>query len=483
MRHRMQAYHDDAMEASRLIASFGRYVDNREATILVGAGLSREAGYPDWPGLLEKVRDALGRPDLKDLPLLAQYYTREFSEGDLQHLIRQELKRDPLPQPTRCHDLLAALPLAEIWTTNYDDLIERAMADGARTFVSDDDLARADGSMGCRVYKMHGSLTHPDQELIIARDQYIRYPDSHKRFWALLQASFLTKSFLFLGFSFEDPNFDQVFQAIRRARYGIHREHFAVLREPSGEQEKILFRLRLKDLEAIGINVAAIDEYSQLEVLLKQLIARCRPCRLFIAGSPPEEKPDVGDSYPSIDLPEPMSDFADQLGAAFEETSVALSAGGAFGARVGYALLRRLQETGGLHAERFMLLRRSKDQPLDEPSQRLGSIVFQGSDEHELRDAAFGGARAVLAIGGGSGTADEIMRAQQDGLGVVPIGKFGGSALQEWTRISESLEDYRLGGLPVDRADFNSLRYGGPQECSRAAARLSKQALYIPQGG
>ncbi|MCY4422336.1 MAG: hypothetical protein OXC06_04610, partial [Acidimicrobiaceae bacterium] len=77
------------MEASRLIASFGRYVDNREATILVGAGLSREAGYPDWPGLLEKVRDALGRPDLKDLPLLAQYYTREFSEGDLQHLIRQ----------------------------------------------------------------------------------------------------------------------------------------------------------------------------------------------------------------------------------------------------------------------------------------------------------------------------------------------------------------------------------------------------------
>ena len=63
------------MEASRLIASFGQYVDNREATVLVGAGLSRDAGYPDWSGLLEKVRDALQLPDLDDLPLLAQYHT------------------------------------------------------------------------------------------------------------------------------------------------------------------------------------------------------------------------------------------------------------------------------------------------------------------------------------------------------------------------------------------------------------------------
>lgn len=471
------------MEASRLIASFGQYVDDREATVLVGAGLSRDAGYPDWSGLMEKVRDELGRPDLDDLPLLAQYYISEHSERALQQVIRQELALDPLPQPTRCHEFLTALPLAEIWTTNYDDLIERAMADGAHTYVRDEDLARRDDSTGCRVYKMHGSLSHPGQPLVAARDQYIRYPDSHGRFWALLQASFLTKSFLFLGFSFEDPNFGQVFQTIRRARYDIHREHFAVLRKPPAEQGKSLFNLHVKDLEAIGINVATIDEYSQLEVLLKQLIARCRPCRLFIAGSSPEDKPDTGDSYPSIDLTEPMSDFANQLGAAFEETSVALSAGGAFGARVGYALLRRLQETRGLHAERFVLLRRSKDQPLDEPSQRFGTIVFQGSDQHEMRDAAFGGARAVLAIGGGAGTADEIRRAREDGLGVVPIGMFDGSALQEWTRISEHLEDYRLGGLPVDRADFESLRYGNPEECARAAARLSEQALYIRQGG
>ena len=175
-----------------------------------------------------------------------------------------------------------------------------------------------------------------------------------------------------------------------------------MVREPPTEQDKILFKLRIKDLESIGIKVATIDEHSQLEVLLKQLIARCRPCRLFIAGSPTEKKPDVGDRYPSIDLPKSMSDFANELGAAFAETSVALSAGASFGAQVGYALLKRLQKSSrsGLHAERFELLRRSKDQPLDEPSHRFGSILFQGRDQREMRDAA----REVAATLADTGT-------------------------------------------------------------------------------
>ena len=131
-----------------------------------------------------------------------------------------------------------------------------------------------------------------------------------------------------------------------------------MVREPPTEQDKILFKLRIKDLESIGIKVATIDEHSQLEVLLKQLIARCRPCRLFIAGSPTEKKPDVGDRYPSIDLPKSMSDFANELGAAFAETSVALSAGASFGAQVGYALLKRLRLAWPY--KRCIFVRRSK---------------------------------------------------------------------------------------------------------------------------
>ena len=38
-----------------------------------------------------------------------------------------------------------------------------------------------------------------------------------------------------------------------------------------------LFELQLKDLDTVGINVATIDDYSEMADLLKQLTARCRP--------------------------------------------------------------------------------------------------------------------------------------------------------------------------------------------------------------
>ena len=472
------------MEPQELIASFGEYVDHGEATILVGAGLSLEADYPGWSDLMAPVREALQAPAVDDLPLLAQYYVNEHSEEALQRLVRQELHQEEPPEPLESHRRLASLRLAEIWTTNYDDLIERAVGNDARAYVADNDLAQVGSGTGCRVYKMHGSLTSESTQLVIARDQYIRYPDSHPRFWALLQASFLTKSFLFIGFSFSDPNFDHVFDIVRRARHVIHRQHFAIMRRPDDAESGRPFDLQLKDLESIGINVALIKEYSEMPALLKQLAARCRPRRLFVSGSPPDEKAaTASDEYPSIDLPEAMSDFADLLGSALATTDVNLSAGGSFGAQVGYALLKSLDANGRSISDRFTLFRRRKDRPLDEPSHRYGSIVFRGTTANELRDAALAEARALLAVGGGSGTADEIRQAHEDGLGVVPIGRCGGSALEEWTRLNERLGDYRLGGLPVDQHDFRLLHDGAPEECAAAAARLAQQALYIRPGG
>ena len=45
-----------------------------------------------------------------------------------------------------------------------------------------------------------------------------------------------------------------------------------------------------KDLLDIGVSVATLDEYDEIETLLRQLVVRCRPRRLFVSGSPPGEK-------------------------------------------------------------------------------------------------------------------------------------------------------------------------------------------------
>ena len=156
-----------------------------------------------------------------------------------------------------------------------------------------------------------------------------------------------------------------------------------------------------------------------------------------------------------------------------------MSAAGKFGAQTGYELLSHLQAQGDYEAERFTLLRRSKLEPLSEPSQRRGSIVFEGSTGGELRTVAFANVRAILAVGGGLGVSQEIALANEQGLGVIPVAKFGGASLDEWFRIDADFDSYRLGGLPVPRGLFLQLRGGADHECAHAASRLSAQALYL----
>ena len=297
------------MEPSELIAEFGRCVERHAATVLVGAGLSRDAGFPDWAGLLKPVRERLELDDAVDLTLLAQYYVNTHGEGALQDLCRSELARIGEPAPRRVHELLAALPLPEIWTTNFDRLIEQACGEGTRCLVRDDDFVEDTSDSQKRIYKMHGCVAIPAQPLVLARDQFVRYPDTHQRFWSLLQASFLTKSFLFLGFSFEDSNFDQIFRLVRRMRDGALRPHFALLRRP--DRGDAHFDHHLSDLEQVGIRVAVVEDHAAIEPLLRQLVVRCRPTRLFISGSPAGPKPEEsGDTYPSIELDEAFAEFA-----------------------------------------------------------------------------------------------------------------------------------------------------------------------------
>ena len=102
-------------------------------------------------------------PDLP-LPSVAQYFVNHDSAGRdrLHAYLHQELSARTAPL-TAVHHLLPSIGLDLLWTSNYDDLIERAYAEAGRAgaldvVVSGADFSRPENSGKRALFKLHGSL-------------------------------------------------------------------------------------------------------------------------------------------------------------------------------------------------------------------------------------------------------------------------------------------------------------------------------------
>ena len=125
--------------------------------------------------------------------------------------------------------------------------------------------------------------------------------------------------------------------------------------------------------------------------------------------------------------------------------TLAVVGAGEVGALAGYQLMRKLMMNGTYAPERFTLVRRQRDEPLDSPNLRLGQVIFTGDDPTDLRSAALLEVRALLVLAGAAGTSSEITKAIEAGLGVVPVGYTGGTARAHWEFMRKDLDAHPLG--------------------------------------
>ena len=123
-----------------------------------------------------------------------------------------------LVSPTENHKSLAQLPISIFWTTNYDRLIEKALESNMKIpniKTKDEHLRGTNRNFDAIVYKLHGDVGLPE-DAVITRSDYEEFGYSKRKlFREVLEGDLLTKTFLFLGFSFEDPNFNYVITRLR----------------------------------------------------------------------------------------------------------------------------------------------------------------------------------------------------------------------------------------------------------------------------
>ncbi|MEG3181824.1 SIR2 family NAD-dependent protein deacylase [Sphingomonas sp. LT1P40] len=136
---------------------------------------------------------------------LAEEYRSFFGQAALDAFVRENI-RDVSWHPAELHASLVDLPWADILTTNYDTLLERAARHCDRAY----DPVRSEAGIAFakapRIIKLHGSIGTTDH-YVIAEEDFRTYPIRHAAFVNLARQCFVENELCLLGFSGDDPNF------------------------------------------------------------------------------------------------------------------------------------------------------------------------------------------------------------------------------------------------------------------------------------
>ncbi|MBV9945638.1 MAG: SIR2 family protein, partial [Myxococcales bacterium] len=257
-----------------------------EAAVFVGAGIGCASGLPTWEKLIAPLRIE-GTPEDASAPDVAQFYLNAAGDSRLVAVLKDAIdSRDA--RPSEIHTaLVSRLPLRRIYTTNFDDLIERACALASRPcerIVNASTLTTA-APHALRVYKLHGDFTAPG-EIVIATEHFEDYEATHPVLAKEIAHTLTESTVLFLGYSFNDPNIRNLLSTVRRETRRFMKQHFIV---QLTQRETVLRELRRRNLEPIALAPGSSPEDRTMAVLdwLSELIERVDDARGVVPRSVP----------------------------------------------------------------------------------------------------------------------------------------------------------------------------------------------------
>ncbi|AMJ40926.1 SIR2 family protein [Anaerotignum propionicum] len=433
-------------EIDSFINKFVKEMKDDNVAIFAGAGFSKSGGFVDWKNLLKGVADELDLDIIKeyDLVTLAQYYVnRNGNRSTLNDIIFEEFTKDA--EISENHKILARLPISTFWTTNYDSLLEDALKETHRVVdvkYTNKHLSITMPRRDAVVYKMHGDKSHPD-DVILIKDDYENYYRKHSQYITTLSGMLISKTFLFVGFSFTDPNIDYILSRVKiDYSQENQRQHYSIMRKISAndftdnaefEYVKRKQTFFVEDLKRYNIKTILVDEYDDITKILSTIEKKLIVNNIFISGSAHE--------YGDFEEKE-AKEFISKLSNSLIKSDFNVVSG--FGVGIGSAVisgaLEEIYMKGGTIKEDRLLLR-----PF--PQGEDYKLLWQAYREDMISRAGvsiflFGNKLVDGEIKLADGIQNEFLIAKNKGHSLLPLGYTGYKALELWNEINDNFEKY-----------------------------------------
>lgn len=207
------------------LAEFVRRTDVEQSVLLLGAGASVPCGGQTGVELARDLCDTLssGQIESDELAEAASLLEERYGRQALVEAL--SVKLEPL-RPDGPTISLVSLPWQRIYTTNFDQVIERACQEAERSFEvirSNRDFTKLDSGR-LEVLKIHGCITrdralgHRDS-MVLTESDYQEFDNQREALFAKLLFELHTKDVLIIGQSLKDRHLrDLIDEVAKRAK-------------------------------------------------------------------------------------------------------------------------------------------------------------------------------------------------------------------------------------------------------------------------
>jgi hypothetical protein len=426
---------------SGFMDTFSKQIINNEASLFIGSGVSYNSGLPSWTELLEPCANDLGIELTQNTNLydISQYYVNKHNDNSLRRIVSAQVNK--ITNPNVLLTALMEIGFASIWTTNYDQLVERLLTNNEIAYnaiFSDKNLPSIDKYDKVNIYKINGDISDPEN-MILTRSDYENYEKKYPLFLTFLKRELVANTFLFVGYGFNDFLILDCLSTINQMLGSSGNIHYALL--PIENYLDTKSEHFIDDLKKrYGIE-CLLFKHDELSDVISALNLAVKERKVFISGAYDNVTDEV-DSFADAISESLVTDLLDH------EYRISTGVGKHLGTYITVYAHRYLAEKKRKNTSKYLSMR-----PFpfhlsltDDVKKKYRNLM-----QRDCNAAIFLFGQSFTTDSNGSfektghfgqGTYQEFEIARDNGLTIIPIGSSGFEAEIIWNEVKRDINRY-----------------------------------------
>lgn len=215
--------------------------EDNKLVIVVGAGVSMMSNFPSWKEVIDRFAGAFYEQkesySQNDYLRIPQKYYNLRGHKEYYDLLREVFDRNF--ESNRIHDEILDLQPVHLITTNYDDLLEKAIYRKGMFYdvIATDEEVSMSRSKSF-ILKMHGDLGH--QNVVLKENDYLSYSHHFKLIETMVKSIIASNITLFIGYSLNDRNMKLILNWIKELQGSSFQPAYLLyLGDPTEEDDEL----------------------------------------------------------------------------------------------------------------------------------------------------------------------------------------------------------------------------------------------------